>query len=311
MIDPATYPHLARIARAVVGQWPEHERFLGQSLGGRDAALMASSERHAEAILRIVGTEEGLQEHCRDYRFLCDRMIEEEMHFRRSGQYRLSRFEDALAEVYSNAVFMRRYMNYLLLSHVLWDNHVRAMAHFEDRYLAGLPAGTDHLEIGPGHGLLLHLACRAPAVASVAAWDVSRTSVELAEHCLEAMGDGGRVDLRVQNLFDAPAAATGARVFGSVTLSEVLEHLEDPVAALKAILPRMRPGALLWASVPINSPAPDHIYLLRSPEEAVELVRAGGFEPLEWEAYPMTGQTLERARRLERTISTVIVARRP
>jgi 2-polyprenyl-3-methyl-5-hydroxy-6-metoxy-1,4-benzoquinol methylase len=259
-------------------------------------------------ILRIIGSQPSLINYCGDYRFLCDKLME--IYFRRNGSYRLTRFEDALIEVYSNREFMSRYMNFLLLSHVLWDNHARAMAHFEDSYLSMLPNQTDHLEVGPGHGLLLHFACNAPNVSSVTGWDVSQTSIDQARWCLEAMGERRQVKLMMQNLFDAPTAINGKR-FGSVVLAEVLEHLEDPVAALRAMSRHMHPGAFLWIHVPINSPAPDHIYLLRTPEEAVELVRAGGFQLAESAFLPMTGQSIERARKRELTISVVITARLP
>jgi len=307
LIDDAKYPSAARIARTLAEAWPDHARFLQQSFASRDEALRESTERHAEMILRIVGSQASLMEYCGDYRFLCDRLTEEELFFRRNGRYRLSRFEDAVAEVYANGEFMSRYMNFLLLSHVLWENHARAIAHFEDRYLPSLPLGTDHLEIGPGHGLLLHFASNAPQVSSVTGWDVSPTSIDQARHCLAAMGGGRKVDLTLQNLFDASPSTTR---FGSVALSEVLEHLEDPIAALRATSRHMLPGASLWVHVPVNSPAPDHIHLLRTPEEALDLVRAGGFEPVDAAFFPMTGQTLERARKRELTISVVISAKR-
>ena len=84
------------------------------------------------------------------------------------------------------------------------------------------------------------------------------------------------------------------RRFGSVVLSEILEHLEDPVGALRAAAAWMRPGAWLWVNVPVNSPAPDHIFLLRTPEEAVELVRTAGFTPVDTAFYPMTGRDARR-----------------
>ena len=116
------------------------------------------------------------------------------------------------------------------------------------------------------------------------------------------------VDLVLRDLFAAPDAGAGQRRFGSVVLAEVLEHLENPVAALKGVARHMKPGAFLWLHVPINSPAPDHLYLLRTPEEAVELARSGGFAPTDWAFYPMTGQTLERARKRSLTISAVVTA---
>ena len=235
--------------------------------------------------------------------------MEEEIYFRRFDRYRLTNFSDALAEVYSQSEFMSRYMNFLLLSHVLWDNHARAMAHFEDRYLRDLPPGSEHLEIGPGHGLLLHLAAAAPSVSGVTGWDISQTSIDQATGCLRALGDTGRVRLVIRDLFEAPADERDEPRFASAALSEILEHLEDPVAALRATARRLRPGGRLWVNVPVNSPAPDHIYLFRTPEEAVDAVEAAGFEVSETAFFPMTGHSIERARKRKLTITTVISAR--
>ena len=312
MIDQALYPNVERLVSVVTRQWPEHVRFLEQSFASRDTSRMRSTERHAAIISRMIGpSEHAVAGYGQDYRFLCDRVLEEEVHFRRAGRYRLSRFEDAVREVYMNREFMGRYMNFLLLSHVLWDNHARAMAHFAETYLPALPPATTHLEIGPGHGLLLHLACTAPSITSVTGWDVSETSIDQTRRCLKAMDVQREVRLELRDLFDTSGSPRVERNVGSVVLAEVLEHLEDPVEALKAVSQHMQPGAHLWVHVPINSPAPDHLYLLRTPEEAVGLVRAAGFEPVDTAFFPMSGQTLARARKLDLTISAVVTARWP
>jgi 2-polyprenyl-3-methyl-5-hydroxy-6-metoxy-1,4-benzoquinol methylase len=309
VIDQLLYPHLKKIVDAVVGCMPSQERFLGQSFAARGVDLMRQTEQHAAIIYRIVGSPADLARFALDYRFLCETVLEEEIFFRREGRYRLSKFEDAYREVYANRQFMDRYMNFILLSHVLWENHARAMSHFEHRYLPSLPPGTRHLEIGPGHGLLLHFASNVTNIASVTGWDVSETSIDQARHCLKVMGEKRSIELTLQDLFAAPTEIAGTQKFGSVVMAEVLEHLEDPVAAMRAVSRHMIPGGMLWIHVPINSPAPDHLYLLRTPEEAVELVQAGGFEPIDTAFYPMSGQTLERARKRTLTISAVITAR--
>lgn len=308
MLNNIEYPSASRIATTLADTWPEHTRFLEQSFASRDPALMATAERHATMILKIINSQSSLINYCGDYRFLCNVLMEEEIFFRRNGRYRLNKFEDALKDVYSNTDLMSRYMNFLLLSHILWDNHARAMANFEETYLPMLPNGTRHLEVGPGHGLLLHLARNAPNVLSATGWDVSQTSIDQARNCLNAMGGQRPVNLTLQNLFDASPASEHNALFGSVVLAEILEHLEDPIAALKAVSQHMRPNGFLWVHVPINSPAPDHIYLLKTPEEAVELVKAGGFDIIDSKFFPMTGQTLERARKRDLTISAVITA---
>lgn len=64
-------------------------------------------------------------------------------------------------------------------------------------------------------------------------------------------------------------------------------------------------------NVPINSPAPDHLFLLRSTEEAVHFMKDAGFEIERAEFFPMTNHTLDQARKHQLTISACIIARRP
>jgi 2-polyprenyl-3-methyl-5-hydroxy-6-metoxy-1,4-benzoquinol methylase len=306
MIVGPEFPNTARIVGALADARPDHARFLRQSFTARDAGLMAATERNATAILRIIG-EGRLPAYCDDYHFMCDQFMEEEIFFRRNDRYRLDRFEDALAQVYANAPYMTRYQHFIILTHVAWENHARALWHFEQRYLPGLRPGSEHVEIGPGHGLLMHLASISPGVSSVTGWDVSQASIDQAGASLAALGDTNRATLAVRDLF---AEDDGQR-FDSATLSEILEHLEDPVAALKATARRLRPGGRLWINVPVNSPAPDHIYLYRTPEEVVVAVEDAGLKPLDTAFYPMTGQSLERAKKLKLTVTAVVTAERP
>ncbi|MBX9608761.1 MAG: class I SAM-dependent methyltransferase [Gammaproteobacteria bacterium] len=297
---------IGQIVAAVLAVWPEHERYIRGSFASRSSALMASSEMCARRVLRVAKHNAlPLERLCSDYRFLCGVVLEEELHFRRTGAYRLSKFEDALRTVYSDREFMDRYMNFLLLSHVLWSNHAQAIHHFEHVYLAGLQTSTRHLEIGPGHGLLLSCAAEHPLVVETVGWDVSEASIEQTRRCLASLGTPRPTRLVLQNLFDAPDSAER---FDSVVLAEVLEHLEDPVAALRSVRQHMAPGARLWVHVPINSPAPDHLYLLRSPGEARHLLEAGGFRVVEAQSFPMSGVTLERALKQQLTISAVMTA---
>ena len=93
-----------------------------------------------------------------------------------------------------------------------------------------------------------------------------------------------------------------------MVLSEVLEHLEEPVKALAAIRHVMRPNGRLYINVPINSPAPDHIFLLRSPEEAVAFVEQQGFRVERTGFFPATNYSLDAARRHQLTVSVCLIA---
>jgi 2-polyprenyl-3-methyl-5-hydroxy-6-metoxy-1,4-benzoquinol methylase len=292
--------------------WPDHADYVRKSFAERDSAVTATSREVAAGVLRLSGQiDGGLDALCEDYRFLCEKIVlPEEFYFRRHGRYRLSSFEDAERECYANAPYMVRYMNGLLVSNVIWSNHAHAMAHYMLKYLPSLAPGSSHLEIGPGHGLFLSLAASHQNVATASGWDISPTSIERTRAALTALGVNRPVQLNLRNLFES-RRSEGDERFDSIVMSEILEHLESPVDALKAALALLRPRGSLWVNVPANSPAPDHIFLVEDCEHACELVRAAGFDIVDSAAFPMTGATLERAVRQKLSVSCVVHARAP
>lgn len=296
-----------------IGQiWPEHAGYLRKSFNGRDAPVLDVSEQLSSAILSLAsGDGARLDALIADYRFLCEEIIlPEEFHFRRNGSYRLGSFAEANRECYSNGPFMDRYMNGLLLSVVLWSNHAHAFSHFVKGYLPQLHDGARHLEIGPGHGLLLYFAAATRRLGHIAAWDVSPTSIAKTRHALDLLGIEQPVDLIVQDVFEAPEPGPHER-FDSIVMSEVLEHLETPVEALRSAARWLEPGGQLWINVPANSPAPDHIFLFESLDHAEQLVWDAGLEVVEARAFPMSGATLERAVKHKLSISCSVLARKP
>lgn len=310
----AAYPSLNHIVKTVLELWPEHARFIESSILPRDDHFLAHSERLSSKMLLLAeAVDTDLEALCRDYRFLCEEIVlPEELHFRRTGRYRLQSFEDAFSSVYDNAEFMTRYMNGLMVSDVLWVNHCRALLNYVDGFLAALPAGARLLEIGPGHGLLLNLAAESRNVAELAAWDISKASLDMSRHCLETLAPGQEVVFQERNIFDPSLmGADNANQFDGIVFSEVLEHLERPAEALKVLLHLCKPGGLVWINVPANSPAPDHLFLVREPDHARQLVEQQGFEIASADYYPMTGVALEKAIRHKLTVSCVITGRKP
>ena len=280
-------------------------------MAGRDGDLLRVSETLAQMVLRLAQSEPGgLNAWCDDYRFLCEEItLPEEVHFRRTGRYRLSSFAEAFAECYSNEPFMARYMNGLLMSNVFWVNHARSFTYFATKYLPSLAENSQHLEIGPGHGLYLHFAASHPSVRSITGWDVSPASIGKTRRALECLGARLTPKLVVQNLFDADTQQQDEH-FDSVAMSEILEHLEDPLAALRSVSRAMKPGGKIFVNVPANVPAPDHLFLFEGVEHAAEIVSAAGLEVVDTQSYPMTGATLERARKHRLSVSCIVVGRK-
>lgn len=303
---------LDRILTRIGEVWPQHEKFARKSFDARTDATLAVSRTLADGLLKLVGDDAAaLDALIADYRFLCEQIIlPEEIHFRRHGTYRLSSFAEADAEFYAKPDYMARYMNGLLLSDLMWVNHTNSLAMFVDDYLPRLPDNAKHLEIGPGHGIFLFFASLSPKVAELTGWDVSPTSIDHTGHALRTLGVSAPVDLKVRNMFETAPDGVD-EMFDSVAMSEVLEHLEDPHGALKAVHKVLKPGGLLYVNVPANSPAPDHIYLIENHAEACAMVENGGFEIVSDAAYPMVGATLEQAERKKLVVSCVVIGRKP
>lgn len=307
----ADYPSLEMLAARIHEVWPEHDKYVAKSLDDRPPEVMAISDQIASCALKFAaqagGGASGL---CEDYRFLCEQIVmPEEMYFRRHNRYRLSSFADAERECYANKPLMTRYMNGLLVSNVIWRNHALAISSYALEFLPSLKKGSVLLEIGPGHGLFLYLAANTASVASAHGWDISPASVDRTRKILDLLEVARPVTLSLTDLFDAKSGKDGP-LFDAIVMSEILEHLEAPVEALKLASAWLRPGGSIWVNVPANSPAPDHIFLVHSPEHARELVREAGLEVFASHAFPMTGSTLERARKEKLAISCVVIGRR-
>jgi len=301
---PEKFGSLSRLLDMQLSLFPQHERFLSSRFADVDEDHLAFTDKIAELVTRIAGS--SLDVICEDYRWLAHIVFEEEIFFRRHGRYRLSKFTDAVEQVYSNAPYMHRYMNGLLATQIWWRNHTDVLRVFSDAYLPGNRPGFSHLEIGPGHGLFLHLAASSPLCAQAEGWDISVSSIDATRAALSCMGTPSDVSLQLCDLFEEHD-----RSFDSIVCSEVLEHLEQPADALARMRRLLAPGGRVFVNAPVNSPAPDHIYLFKTPEALVEMVRDADFDILTTHLAPATGATLERARAKMLTISTVVVASLP
>ena len=295
-------PNLQSILDCQLEASPSHQEFLQRRftnlLPGEAEVLKSLADR----ILKIAGDD--LATYCADYDWLTQRMLEEELYFRRHGRYRLTSFEDACAQVYHDAEFMKRYMNGVLLTQLFWSNHTRVHWFVLTGLLARSRPDSTFLEIGPGHGLYLAEAAEHPNVATAFGWDISPTSLQETQHALGRLGV--QATLRQQDVLQVSNVEDR---FDLILISEVLEHLEDPVPPLQNLRGMLKPDGLIFVQVPVNSPAPDHLFLWETPEDAVAFVEGCGLAVVEEQFHPVTNATLSRARKHKMTISVGVVAR--
>jgi 2-polyprenyl-3-methyl-5-hydroxy-6-metoxy-1,4-benzoquinol methylase len=304
--DALPGPAARALVDAVLEQWPQHASFFERSFKERDPRELEITEQLAQLVLRLYPNDRALL--ARGYRWMCEMVLEEELEFKRNDRYRYSSFQEVNELVYQQSERMAEYMHGLLLSAVAWHNHTRSITYFADRFLAANPVGYQHLEVGPGHGLLLYLAASDSRCKTVTGLDISSASLEQTQAALSRLG----VEKPARCLAcDIARPIDLAERFDSVVISEVCEHLEAPQTALLHLRGIMAPGGRIFVNMPINAPAIDHIYLLRTPEEVVELVRSAGFEIESSLNAPSSGYSEARARKLGASISVCVIGRVP
>lgn len=308
-VDLSSYPNLQHVVTRQLAIWPDHEPFIATSLGNRHADVMQDTEQSAQTVRKIAEHHFGsIDKVCEGYKSFCQEMIlESELHFRRYGKYERSKFQEAFDDVYSKPDLMEKYMNGLLISGIFWSNHAYALTFYRTEFLTMLPDGFDHLEVGPGHGALLHLTATNGKYGRITGWDVSPSSIEATKRSLKVIGIDESVELVCQDMMDANA---DEEIYDSIVVSELLEHLEDPLAALKSLYLKLKPGGHILVNMPANSPSPDHLYLFDKPEEMTDLMTEAGFSIEKSALYPMTGYSLERCYKDKLTVTCVAVGRR-
>lgn len=299
----ARHPLLKSLLEAQLAAAPAHGKFFRRRFEAVDSEEAGRLEDLAGHVAKLIGG--NLQQYLRDYAWLCDEQVSEELHFRRYSRYRRSSFKEAYRDVYSDKEYMTRYMNGLLMTQLWWSNHTKVMEFYRRSFLTSNREGYSHLEIGPGHGLFLYFAAADPRAGKVSAWDISEASIAMTAKALRKLGLAELPALELQDLFKG---ASGS--FDSLVFSEVLEHMEKPAEALAVLRSLLAPEGRLFLNMPINSPAPDHLFNADSPEELEQFVVDTGFKIVDRAFFPATNQTLEAARRKKLTISCVFIAGR-
>jgi len=295
--------HLDEIIRTLLDVWPEHEKFVRASFKDVTAESMKFSDDVAQ--LALVLMDDKVKETASDYRWMCEMLMEERLYFVRHKKYRCASIQEAQDAVYSNRAFMSRYVNGLLFSQIFWRNHAQAIEIFRIRFLPNNRHMYQHLEVGPGHGLFLVFAARDERCRSLTAWDLSPSSMESTKRALRKMDVGREVSLQMR---DVVGTEPPNEEFDSIICSEVLEHTGDPERALDNMYKALRPGGRIFLNVPVNSPAPDHIYLWRRPEDVCAMIGEHRFVIDDFIELPPTGRTLPQARKQDLDISCVAIA---
>lgn len=195
----------------------------------------------------------------------------ETVKFMETGVYSSTSFAEVNERVYSKPEVMEYYMHGLLLSQFLFMHHYAVLKYFEECISTYAIGAKSYLEVGGGHGLYISEAI--DIIGQDTEYDlvdISASSIALAKKMISHQN----VNYFHEDIF----AYEPGKKYDFITMGEVLEHVEDPIALLQRLGELLNPGGRLFITTPTNAPAIDHIYLFRDKQEIVDLIAKAGFQ---------------------------------
>lgn len=258
---------MARIAPFMVPSLKRQQRDFGETW----------IERFGETIARLIGpTDAALESAVTGYvNFALDGMRLQKR-FEKTRRYEAKSYADAATAVYHNPEYMfDLYLPGILLSHYLWPHHYRQLMFFEaafrPRFLAA--ATLDFCDVGPGTGFYTRQLLCAAADARGTAFDISAPALDYTRRHVSAFAVADRWASEARDIVARPPS----RQWPFLVSIEVLEHLEDPLRFLRALLGMLEPGGLGLISAAVTAPNEDHIYLYNSAADVRAQIEEAGF----------------------------------
>lgn len=264
--------------------------------------LNETEKQELENIIEFFLKEYTLREMVDAYLLFVDDILEETKYFVENEKYKYSSFAEVNEKVYTNDMYMKKYMLGLQLSGYIWKNHLLIHRWFKDKIRQF--SGKDYLEIGPGHGQYFLEAINEQNFEQYTGIDISLSAVKLA---IDYINCFKKTEIRNYSIIcDDFLKLNFEKKFDMVCMSEVLEHLEEPARYLEKIYDITNAEANIYISVPINAPAMDHIYLFHSIEEVFSMVQEVGFTIKDY--FYVTGNDIsyEKAVKRKRAINLAL-----
>lgn len=219
------------------------------------------------------------------------------------GAYENKSYKECYEAVYNQRDTMDDYLWGVYLTNFLWAHHLDLSVFFEDRFLAKLAPETRFIEIAPGHGGWGLIALNRLPGAALKAFDISPSSIQIAQSLAKASGAGERARYELRDAMDLASAEPEQA--DACICNFLIEHLETPDRLWKAIHHLLRPGGKAFLSGALTAAQVDHIFEFRRESELVSMAEQHGFRVLETMSVGPQ-RTLPRARFLPRSMSLIV-----
>jgi 2-polyprenyl-3-methyl-5-hydroxy-6-metoxy-1,4-benzoquinol methylase len=222
------------------------------------------------------------------------------------GHYQHKSFKECYETVYNERDTMDDYLWGVYLTNFLWPHHMDISMFYEDRFLKRLSPNAHIVEIAPGHGGWGLFALHQLPAARLSAFDISPSSIRIAQSLAVAAGSAQRAEYHEQDARDLLRGPAG--LADACVCNFLIEHLEDPHVLLKVVHHLLAASGFAFLSGALTAAQVDHIYEFRRESELVLLAEQHGLRVLETISVN-PDRTLLNARFIPRSMSLVVQKR--
>jgi len=187
----------------------------------------------------------------------------------KTGRYLYSSFKEVNENVYQSGNVMNAYyLDGLLLSQLLWPNHVKMGQYFISQSNRTMSSSAI-LDVSSGAGIYPFYIAKYFKYKKLRSIDISQHSRKYTEDLLRCSRlDTQRVSVELKDIYDL----NGQQTFDFISCGELLEHLEDPEGLLDRLSLLLKKDGTLFLTTAIYAAAIDHIYLFHNVEEVRKLL---------------------------------------
>jgi hypothetical protein len=171
----------------------------------------------------------------------------------------------------------------LLLSIVFTNHRFEIMQHLKE-FLAGCSEDSGRIaSIGTGTGYELErMVSLLPSAWEIESYDIDESVQAEARAFLHFFGVHRPIRWGREFPLKDPPAEFGGR-YQAIVMCELLEHLQDPAAALAAVRDCLHPDGRVFATMAINIAQEDHVYLYPGIDSCRTQIQNAGLQTVsEW-----------------------------
>lgn len=180
----------------------------------------------------------------KSYKQMNTMMLKEQIFFQKNGKYKSDSQSFVYDSMYNVEEKMIGHMISLALTQFLWKNHYKMMKYFKKQIINYIQDNVCILEIGAGHGLFTKELLNLKYNLNIDILDISETSIKLSKKIIE--NSNNSILSSINFIHSDVMNFSTNKKYEFISLSEVLEHVDNPLALLKSIKNISTGGEVLY-----------------------------------------------------------------